>query len=448
MYDRGRQRDLDLHVLTLTNTFDLDRIMTPIQNIQGLGSGSLDRPRRRQTKQQQRGAALMWVMISLVIFSIPLIASARSDARKAVAASGAAIGQQMLDINKALGSYSANTSVVTALRATPMGVVSGIANILSPTVAELKSLVGLDVAVSVLPFNGGSFKTQIVLLPSGCVASACNVATRLWMSNPLVEVGGKLDIGRIGSAIGVIGGNGGYSVPNNASSVSGSSGWTLTNPDTVSPGRAGILMAINGAGSNVDANYVHMNDARDPNLQGNLTVAGQIVLAGTATSGATCSPAGAMMRDATTGVLLMCNGSKWASVSGVINSVVAGAACSTPGLVGTSANSVGFMCRGGYWVATKSLVPLTVEIARYIVQDQTVVPQAVCDAGGVPAYDLIPISVTTDLTTTPPSEGTQFGASVSGSSWIASIKLTSSSGTTSAGSTVSGLFKSMCLYTQ
>ena len=420
--------------------------MTSIQNTKGPGSGSLSNPRRRRV--EQRGAALMWVMISLVIFSILLIASARSDARKAVAASGAALGQQMLDINKALGSYSANTTVVTALRATPMGVVPGIANILSPTVAELKFLAGLDVVVSTIPFNGGSFMTQILLLPTGCVGSACNVATRLWMSNPLVEVGGKLDIGRIGSAIGVIGGNGGYSVPNNSSVVSGSSGWTLTNPDTVSPARAGILMAINGAGSNVDANYVHMNDARDPNLQGNLTVAGQIVLAGTATNGGTCSPAGAIKRDATLGVLLMCDGSTWAAVSGLANRVVAGAACTPAGLVGTSANGVGYMCRNGNWVATKSLVPLSVEIARYIVQDQTVVPQAVCDAGGVPSYELIPISVTTDLTTTPPSEGTQFGADVNMSYWVASIKLTSSSGSTSAGSTVSGLFKSMCLFSQ
>lgn len=421
--------------------------MTRTQNAQGLGLAILG-GRRRRLAQQQRGAALMWVMISLVIFSILLIANARSDARKAVAASGAAIGQQMLDINKALGAYAANTTVVTALRASPMGTVAGVANILSPTVAELKTVVGLDVAVSATPFNGGSFMTQVVLLPSGCVGSACNVATRLWMSNPLIEVGGKLDIGRIGSAIAVIGGNGGYSVPNNSLVVSGSSGWTLTNPDSTTPARAGILMAINGAGGNLDANYVRMNDTRDPNLQGNLTVAGQIVLAGTATQGVACSPAGAMMRDASTGVLLMCNGSIWAAVSGVANNVTAGAACPTAGLIGTSANGVGYMCRGGYWVATKSLMPFGVEIARYIVQDGTVVAQPTCDTGGVAAYDIIPISVTTNLTTIPPSEGAQFGATVSGSSWIASIKLTSSGGTTSAGTTMSGLFKAMCLYSQ
>lgn len=390
----------------------------------------------------------MWVMISLVIFSLLLIASARTDARKAVAASGAAIGQQMLDINKALGSYSTNATVLTALRASPMGTVPGVANLLSPTVDELKSFSGLDSAFSATPFNGGSFMTSIVLMPAGCTGFNCSAATRLWMTNPLIEVGGKLDIGRIGSAITVIGGNGGYSVPNNSAVVSGGSGWVLTNPDTALPARAGILMAINGAGSLLDSNYVRMNDARDPNLQGNLTVAKQIVLAGTGTEGGSCAPVGAVIRNVTTNLLLMCDGTKWVSSTGSPSNVTAGSACANIGQRGTDVNGLDYMCRGGVWVPTKSLLPYSVEMARYLVQDASVVPFPSCAAGGTLAYNLIPIAASGDLAASPPFQATTYAATGGSSSWVIAIYMTSSAGVNATGNNagLTARFSSLCVY--
>ena len=124
---------------------------------------------------RQRGNAVLQVLIMLVVFSIIMIGKAKADAKAVITRSGSAIGQQMSSINQALVNFTSNSTNAAAIRTG--GIITGVVNILSPTVAELKAVAGLDSAVSLTPvFNGGNFVTQVVLLPSGCAGTACSTA--------------------------------------------------------------------------------------------------------------------------------------------------------------------------------------------------------------------------------------------------------------------------------
>jgi hypothetical protein len=215
------------------------------------GRTKADRAKKRSQARlkarghRQGGFASLQVILLLVVMMIILIAKMRSDIKTANRFSGNAIGQQMLTINNALLAYITNTNIASKIK--NGGTYAGVANIMAPTVAELKAVAGLDGAVSETPlFAGGSFNTQVVLLPAGCTTT-CGIATRLWMSDPLTEPSGKLNIDRIGSAVQAIGGNGGFSEPQTPAIINGSSGWTLPNPDSAQ--RAGIVMAVNWVSS-------------------------------------------------------------------------------------------------------------------------------------------------------------------------------------------------------
>ncbi len=238
--------------------------------------------------KRQHGGMLLGVIIAVMIIAVLMIGLIRSNIEKANERAGAAQGQTISDLNKALGKYITDSNNSLALQTS--GVIPGVANIMAPTLPELQSLGYLSANFSSTPANGGSYITQIVLLPAGCVATACNIATRLWLSKPVLDgFTLKPDIKRIGSLLSVVGGNAGFSDPQTPSVIRGA-GWTLANP---LGSIAGSILVINGFGSTVDSNYARMRDSSDPNLQGNLTVAGNVTSSGYIGVGGTATFSGA-----------------------------------------------------------------------------------------------------------------------------------------------------------
>ena len=436
---------------------------------------------------RQRGNMQLGVVIALLVMAVLMIGAIKIAIDRANGQAGTAQGQSLLNINKALGSYITNSTNLIALQTG--GTIPGVANPMAPTVSELQGLGYLNATTSTVPAHGGSYATQIVLLPSGCISTACNVASRLWMTTRVLDTfTRKPDIKRIGELVAVLGGNAGFSDPQSPSVIRGS-GWTLPNPLSST---AGAVLAVNGYGSSVDSNYVRIRDTRDPNLQGNLTVQGNITsaaylgLGGAATFGGACPTAG-LMGKTSNGVLMICQSGKWQNVSGIDQIVSAGAACVagqvgrdasgilmscqggvyknaaglsatgiTPGssctqsgLLGLDSSGVSYLCRGGYWISQAMLSPFAVEMARYIVTDasQTIVKPS-CSSGGTTTYDMTPQSVSMDLTTAPPYSAVKYTSDDYGSYWVPRITLVAPNGATQSGNnlSISALYKVYCTY--
>lgn len=432
---------------------------------------------------RQRGNVMVGVIIAILVVALLSIWYSRVAVERSKTQAGETYGQAWRDINDALGSYITDSARAQSIRSS--STIVGVANILSPTIAELQTL-GLfsGSTVRTTPFNGGSYQTQIVLTPSGCSGAACLIGTRLWASNPILDSStGRPDIVTLGAMLSRLQGKAGFSASSGVSINAGS--LTLANPDTSTPTRAGILLAVNGEGSLVDANYLRINDTRDPNLQGNLTTAGYLGLGGTATQGAACTTANQVARSST-GVLLLCTGGTWQSASGIDQLVVADGACTAPaighdangvlmtcqggvwkaasgtpnnvaqgqacassGLVGTNATGTGFVCRGGVYQPLSSLLASSVNMSRTLVADASLsVAKPICQSGGTQQWEMIPISLSMDLSVAPPYATVSYTAVDQGTTWLPRITLIASDGSTESGNvlSLSAWFKTACYY--
>jgi type II secretory pathway pseudopilin PulG len=148
---------------------------------------------------------------------------------------------------------------------------------LQPSVANLQGMGYLNAGFSdvALTVDGGVFRNVIQQDPGGCVGVACNIVGLAYISVPVAVKGGggAADALLLGQMLNRLGGLGGFSVPGAAANITGSgAAWTWPNPVAGTP--AGVIAARFGFGSSVFAGYVRMNETRNPNLQGDLTVGG------------------------------------------------------------------------------------------------------------------------------------------------------------------------------
>jgi len=432
---------------------------------------------------KQRGNAIVGVIIAILVVALLSIWYSRVAVDRSKTQAGETYGQSVRDINDALGLYITNTTRAQALRTG--GTIAGVANIMAPTVAELQGL-GLfgSANVRTTPFNGGSYGTLVALMPSGCSGSNCLIGTKLWLTNPVLDsTTNQPDIVTLGAMASRLQGKAAFSASSGTNINIGS--YTFANPDTSSPKRAGIFVAVNGEGSLFDANYVRINDTRDLNLQGDMTVAGYVGIGGTGTQGAACTTPNQIARS-TSGLLLLCTGGTWQNVSGVDQLVTAGAACTAPaighdangvlmscqggvwkassgipnnvaqgqacassGLFATNAAGTGFVCRGGVYQPINSLNPSSVDMLRTLVSDASVsVAKPACQSGGTQQWEMIPIAMGLDLTVAPPYSSVTYTAVDQGATWLPRITLVASNGSTLSGNvlSLSAWFKTSCFY--
>ena len=154
-----------------------------------------------------------------------------------------------------------------------------------PTVANLLAMGYLPTGFSVDGSfsNGqapGTYQFKLDRTPAGCElitnGASCDVGGLVYLDKPIVAAGSTEPDGPAMSAIASkIGGNAGFTMLPQPSQLSGMGGaWTAANPLAGNP--AGVVAARFGFGSSGLNNFVRLNDTRDPNLQGDLSVAGTI----------------------------------------------------------------------------------------------------------------------------------------------------------------------------
>lgn len=154
----------------------------------------------------------------------------------------------------------------------------------APTVANLIALGYLPTgfsAQSSFSHTGspGTYRFAIAREPAGCESVSpftCDVVGYVYPDRAITLAGTtRLDGPAIAAMMSVLQGNGGVSYPMNPAQVTGhGAGWTRTNPVAGQP--AGIVAARFSVNSSGAAAYVRLNDSRDPNLQGTLSVQGNI----------------------------------------------------------------------------------------------------------------------------------------------------------------------------
>ncbi|MEP6505175.1 MAG: hypothetical protein ABJD97_17685, partial [Betaproteobacteria bacterium] len=120
--------------------------------------------------------------------------------------------------------------------------------------------------------NDAPYAIAFKRIPAGCVAAACNIEGHVVLEGP-IRNGDASDGAVIGPILARIGADSGVSLPIDPAHIQGfGHTWTLDNPVAGQP--AGVVaVRVGTAGSGYGA-FVRVGDTRDPNLQGNLSVAG------------------------------------------------------------------------------------------------------------------------------------------------------------------------------
>jgi hypothetical protein len=144
-----------------------------------------------------------------------------------------------------------------------------------PGIAQLVAMgylpPGWTATVSTL--NDAPYSIAFKRIPVGCVAAACNIEGHIVLEGPIRNGAAESDGAVIGPILARIGADSGVSLPMDPAHIQGfGHTWTLDNPVPGQP--AGVVaVRVGTAGSGFGA-FVRIGDTRDPNLQGNLSVAG------------------------------------------------------------------------------------------------------------------------------------------------------------------------------
>lgn len=244
------------------------------------------RTRHHRGRRAQLGSMMVEVSLALLIAALAGVGTMREILRVQTMQAADTEADTLALYRQALQDYvdAHYTALQYGTVITHNGVTlqpgTGLGQTLQPTVANLRSLGYLNAGFQdvTLVVDGGVFRNVIERQPAGCTGNACNVVGLAYIDRPIV-VRGSADSNSVvlGQMLNRLGGLGGLSVEGSAATITGNgAGWTWPNPVSGAP--AGVMGARFGFGSSMLAGYVRMNDTRDPNLQGPMTVAGAVTV--------------------------------------------------------------------------------------------------------------------------------------------------------------------------
>jgi len=316
--------------------------------------------RGRSGLRRQRGAVslveLMVVMIISALIAIYSLDNIAAEAEETVAAASAAY---LNATTAALQRYSLINFV--ALQADPP-VVNGFANPKSPTLAELKAAGFASPNMS--DFAPTQQAVRFDLIKSGtCPGNSCRINAMACLTGPFT-LRGKFREDLATTVMMKMNGQGGRSQIGAGTVLRGPGAFIQTaNPlgDV-----EGVVCGQNVFDTAVYDQFVKMNDTRDPNLQGGLTVNGtipgstfttqtngsanitnQMALGATAVSREFCSDEGRLAwdNDPVPPTLLTCSKGHWVPTGITLSS--AGMPCSPEGVSARNSLNQTLICRTG-----------------------------------------------------------------------------------------------------
>ena len=237
---------------------------------------------RGGTPRPQRGNALIFALLGLLISALGAVGVLQGNRLQAKHEAGNGEATILENLRGA-----ANNAIFEGMGAIQNGLAFSKAGVtITPVTVDgvltWSPSIGQLVAMGYLPpgwtattstLNNAAYAVTFNRIPAGCVAAACNIEGHVVLMGPLRSGPVDTDGAVIGPILARLGADSGVSLPMDPSHILGfGNTWSLVNPVAGQP--AGVVAVRIGTASSAFGSFIRIGDTRDPNLQGNLTVAG------------------------------------------------------------------------------------------------------------------------------------------------------------------------------
>lgn len=318
----------------------------------------------------QTGFALLELALALALTSMLLIWSADRVVHQIDDVASRAHGVWLLELKRGLDTFLTRHYESLADGLPPVNAQGQpiYADPFAPQLAELRAQGHLSAGFPDAGALGHGVAIRI-LRDAGCPDAGCRLDALAYGNQPVSVTGGAPDAMRLGGVLEAVGGHGGSAT---ADRIKGA-GFNFPNPPvpgmpTLAPGTLAVWAGFSSSDYDL---YVRRRDARDPDLQGPLTVAGGVStqgrlhageylsVGGTASAGTVC-PAGngGLFARGAAGGLLECRHGRWANLGGAFGGAYVTTGSSTCGAY-AHANPVtgNCSCPAGYTAVRVSTDP-------------------------------------------------------------------------------------------
>ncbi|MGB3431997.1 prepilin [Achromobacter sp.] len=276
---------------------------------------------------RQRGFSLPGLVVALALSTMAAIWASGQVVQRIEDAAARATGVWLTQIRLALTEVLARHSAILAMGDVPRSEqgVPLFADPLAPTVGELRGLGLLPADFPEQSSMGFSAQLQIVR-SQACPGERCRMDGLVYSATPLLKTGTQsIDLTGIAAVIDAAGGYGGAVWPASPGLVRGAA-FSFANPGAsggpaYAPGTLALWAGAEAGGPDLDR-YVRIRDTRDPQLQGELSVASSaqvgsyLTVGARASAGQQCSVATGAMATSEQGELLTCQSRVWGPASG------------------------------------------------------------------------------------------------------------------------------------
>ena len=233
-------------------------------------------------RKAQKGNALVSAMFGLVIASIVAKGTIEAQRTEMQVSAGRRQGDLVAKIKAAADRYASEHYAALQLNTpitrngTTLAAGATVGQTMSPRVEDLAALGYLTGGTSTaLIGNGGSYQIRFRREPTGCVGTACEIPGLLYIDRAIQRSGTtEMNSTVSGAFIRSVGGDAMVSINSAPTLLVGQDGDTEPNPVAATP--AGVVGVRVGYGAVGFGNFLTLNDPRDPNFQGDVTVAGDI----------------------------------------------------------------------------------------------------------------------------------------------------------------------------
>lgn len=237
----------------------------------------------RYQLKKQRGYGIASAMFALLVGSVVtsgIVANMKFRSQQEV---GTEIAKRVNPVRTAINTYISEN--YNSLQAGDPITINGVTiapgadegSTYSPRVEDLVALGYLPAGYSgVVPVFGTDayFKTALRKEPVGCAPEDCEIPGYLYLSKPALRNGSEPNAVLIGKYRVEIGPDALIASNTNPTKLISGQGVEVGNPVAGTP--AGVIGSLVGWGSSTYGNWLTLNDTRDPNFRGDLSVKGEI----------------------------------------------------------------------------------------------------------------------------------------------------------------------------
>lgn len=285
------------------------------------------RPWAATGRWRQRGFSLPGLVVALALSAMAAIWASGQMVQRIEDSAARAAGVWLTQIRLAVAEVLARHFAILAKGEVPRSEQGAplFVDPFAPTVGELRGLGLLPADFPDLSAMGFSAQVRIARSPA-CPGERCRMDGLVYSAAPLVKMGTQsLDLTGIAAVIDAAGGYGGAVWPAAPGLVRGAA-FSFANPlvpgePTYMPGTLALWAGTGAGGLDMDR-YVRIRDTRDPQLQGELSVAASaqvgsyLKVGARASAGQPCSVANGTVATSEQGELLTCQSQVWAPASG------------------------------------------------------------------------------------------------------------------------------------